>query len=272
MRSRLRSVLALALIAAGPAAAQNSPFQTKVCPLPAEAVGYPVSVEAAGGVLDSAYAGALAYAIARRWEPPSPGRGEHRGLRGLRSRVQTPEPRWPQDWAPSAGDTARVAITLFHNAKPGPVQLVSGSENVAFDQSVVEHFRHPAPASPPLPPLPAGVSSLRVLVGFGVAPAAGARTVHFAAQQEPARLTPGSFRLIPEPAPVGAVLRDREAVVKYDIDAAGRITPGSMQILGTNNGIFAAQVVDALGTARGTPAISNCRPVASSVVQRFQAR
>lgn len=271
MRRSLLTALA-ALIGATPAAAQSSPFQTKSCPIPAEVAGYPVWAQSAGGAdLDPGYASALADAVARRWAPPSPGRGDYTGLRALRSRIQPPEPRWPQDWSPTARDTARLAVTLFRDARPGPVQLLSRSGNRVFDRSVAEHFRDPAPASPSLPPLPAGADSVRVVIGFGIAPPAGAGAVRFAAQQTPAQLTPGSFRMPPLAPRTGAVQAARQAIIKYDIDEAGRITPGSTEVL-ASNGILASAIVDALFSARATPAVSNCRPVASSVVQRFRAR
>ena len=267
-----RAIALLCVLAAAPAAAQtSSPFQTPMCPLPAETAGYPVWARAAdGGALDARYAEALADAVARRWEPPSPGRRGYPGLERLSRRIQPPEPRWPQDWAPGAGDTARVAVTLFRGAPAGAPLLLSASGNRAFDRSVAAHFREPAPASPALPPLPEGADSVRVEIGFGTEPAPGAGLVRFAAQQAPARLTPNTLRIPPQPSRTGQ--RVSQATIKYDIDVSGRVIPGTIEILGTGNRTFAQSIADGLAIASATPAVSNCRPIASSVVQFFQAR
>ncbi|HYW11023.1 MAG TPA: hypothetical protein VE871_03675, partial [Longimicrobium sp.] len=87
-----------AVMAAGPARAQESPFQVRACPVPQGMQGYPVWVSGAdGATVDSAYARTLADAAARRWEPPSPRRRTIPGLNRLRDRIQPPEPRWPDD-------------------------------------------------------------------------------------------------------------------------------------------------------------------------------
>lgn len=267
--------LCLALNATGLAGQERgrSPFVTERCPLPAGMLGYPVSVRAAeGGMLDAEFARALADAVARRWEPPSRGRSDYAGLSALRRRVQPPEPRWPQDWAPSVSDTARVGVTLFRTAPPGPVQLLSASGDRAFDRSVAAHFRDPAPASPGLPLLPPGLDSVRVQIGFGVDPGTGAAgIVRFAAQQAPARLVPGSMRIVAGTSPGGNRVRS-ETTVKYDIDVSGGINPASIEILSGVDRAFANAVAEGLAGASGTPALSNCRAVASSVVQKFRRR
>jgi hypothetical protein len=270
----LRRTLALAVagaLAATPALAQ-SPFWTEQCPLPAGFLGYPVSVRAADGApLAAEYAASVADAVARRWEPPSAARRHYGGLARLRERARTPEPRWPQDGLPSAGDTARVTVTLHRAAAPGEARLLAGSGDRAFDRLVLEHFRSPAPATPPLPALPAGTDSVRVEVGFGVQPAADAAVVRFAAQQTAARLVPGSML-------VSAMSRPRTGraqtvvTVKYDIDAGGRINRGSIEMLSGGGTTFANSLLDALPSTQGVAAVSNCRPVASSVVQIFRLR
>jgi hypothetical protein len=93
----------IAGLAASSAEGQESPFVARACPVPAGAQGYPVWAKAADGTaLDSAFARALADAVARRWEPPSPRRRTFPGLNRLRDRLQPPEPRWPDDWRPQA--------------------------------------------------------------------------------------------------------------------------------------------------------------------------
>ena len=258
---------------AGQYRARSSPFSTETCPIPAGVMGYPVSVRAAdGSMLGAEFGRARAEAVARRGSPPSRGRGEHAGLSGLRRRVQPPEPRWPQDWLPSARDTARVAVTLFRAAPPGPVQMLSASGNRAFDRSVAAHFRDPAPASPEIPPLPGGVDSLRVEINFGVEPAPDAAgVVRFASQQEPARLVRGSLRVTPGLRP-GASGAQSEITIKYDVDVSGRISAGSIEILSGADRGFANALAEALAAAAGTPAVSNCRAITSTVVQKFRGR
>jgi hypothetical protein len=273
---RVGLLLALGLVAtpsAGQDRARPSPFTTEICPIPAGVAGYPVSVRFSDGtVLDAEFGRALAQAVARRWEPPSRGRGEYAGLSRLRRRVQPPEPPWPQDWQPSAGDTARVVVTLFRAAPPGPVQMLSMSGNRAFDRSVAAHFRDPAPASPELPPLPVGADSVRVQIGFGVDPGSGAAgVVRFAAQQAPAQLVRGSLRFSPGMRPTESRVQS-EITVKYDVDVSGRIPSESIEILSGANLGFANAVAEGLAGAAGTPAVSNCRAITSTVVQKFRGR
>jgi outer membrane biosynthesis protein TonB len=164
-----------------------------------------------------------------------------------------------------------VAVTLYRTA-PAAAQLLSASGNRAFDRSVMTHFRDPAPAGPALPPLPPGLDSVRVQIGFGVEPTPGsAGIVRFAAQQAPAQLVRGSMRIVPGMRPTGS-RGQSETAVKYDIDAAGRIDPASIEILSGVDRAFANAIAEGLAGATGTPATSNCRAVASSVVQKFRGR
>lgn len=269
-----RLLLAAALAFASlPAAAQGSPFRMDRCPLAGGAQGYPMWVKAADGTtLDSAYARALADAAARRWEPPSPRRGSIPGLGRLRSRILPPEPRWPEDWAPSARHAAHAEVTLRRTDRPALLHVVQPSGDRAFDRSLEPIFRDGAPASPDLPALPAGLAgdSLRVMIGFGGAPEPGAAVVRFAVHQEPVRVVPGSLN-VSRPAQSG---RDGPpaATVKYDVDPAGRLVPGSLEVLHSSDRAFADAVRDGLMRARFTPARSDCRPVSLSVVQTFGGR
>lgn len=272
--SILRTLLVVAAttqLCAAVAGAQDSPFQTRACPVPGGMQGYPVWVGAADGAgPDSAWTRSVADAAARRWEPPSRRRGGFPGLNRLRSRVQPPEPRWPDDWAPSATHVARVEVTLRRDGRPDAV-VTAPSGDRAFDRSVAALWRDGAPGSPDLPPLPAGVDSVRLVVGFGTAPREGAQVVRFAVQQRPLEVVPGTLNVT---RPAGSQMSGPPpaVTVKYDVDVSGRIVPGSIEVLDGRDRAMAAAVEAGLLRARFAPAQSNCRPVALSVVQIFGGR
>jgi hypothetical protein len=264
---------AAAALAAAPLGAQSaSPFQTRTCPLPAEVAGYPVWVKAAdGAALDSAWTLAAADVVARRWEPPSRRRVRLAGLNRLQSRVLPPEPRWPDDWTPSASHVARVEVTLHRGARAGDAAIAVPSGDRAFDHTLPELFRNPAPGSPDLPELPAGLDSVRLAVGFGLAPEAGAQAVRFAAQQTPLTVVPGTLNVArpTDPQRAGPPL---PVTVKYDVDTEGRVIPRSIEVLEGGDRSMNASVQAGLLRARFSVAQSNCRPVTLSVVQQFGGR
>lgn len=271
----LGTVTALTLAAAlapAAAAAQDSPFQTRACPVPAGVQGYPVWARAAdGAALDSAWTRAVADAVARRWEPPSPRRGGFGGLNRARNRIQPPEPRWPDDWAPSARHLARVEVTLRRGGRAGEATVAVPSGDRDFDRTLPQPFRDAGRGSPPLPQLPAGLDSVRLVVGFGMAPEPGAGTVRFAAQQTPLTVVPGTLNVnrpagSQRPGPLAQI------TVKYDVDANGRIMPGSIDVLDGSDRAMADAVEAGLLRARFSAAQSNCRPVALSVAQQFGGR
>jgi hypothetical protein len=269
---------AACLLAATPAAApaQDAPFGSASCPVPAGVPGYPMWVRAEGAEVDSVYLHALAGALARRWEPPSPRRGTFPGLERLRNRLQPPEPRMPDDWAPEARHTARVQATLSARGRPGEPRIVQGSGDRGFDRTLSTAFHDGAPGAPELPPFPAGLDSLRVTVGFGLRPEAGAQTVRFAAQQEGVRVVTLDVRINPVPrrdGPIGmAMSGSEEAVIKYDVGENGRVDPGSIELLHGGRGGLAEAIRNGLAVARFQPAVSNCRPIPLTVVQRFGRR
>lgn len=262
-------LLAATLTLAPLCAAAQSPFRADACPLREGALGYPVWVRAADGApLDSAYAHALADATARRWEPPSRRRGDVRGLSRLRTRLQPPEPRWPDDWAPRDSHVARVEVTLRRTGRPGAVTVVQPSGDRAFDRSLEGIFRDGAPGAPDLPNLSAA-DSVRVVVGFGAAPEPGAATVRFAVQQEPVRVL--SLEVL-RPPQSGSSVSPPSATAKYDVDVAGRVIPGSIELLDSPDRPFGEAVRAGLQRARFTPARSDCRAVAITVTQQFGGR
>lgn len=272
--SRCAPVLVIAALAAMPVTAQDSPFHTRACPVPAGVQGYPVWVRAADATaLDSTWTRSVADAVARRWEPPSRRRGTFPGLNRLRDRVQPPEPRWPDDWTPEARHVARVEVTLRRGTRPGDAVVTAPSGDRAFDRTLPGLFRDGAPGSPDFPALPAGLDSVRLLVGFGMAPEPGAGVVRFAAQQTPLAVMPGSLVVTRPASPRGAAPGPPPAVtVKYDVDAGGRIVAGSIEVLDGSDRAMMNSVQAGLLRARFTPAQSNCRPVPLSAVQQFGGR
>lgn len=261
-----------AALAALPAAAQHSPFHTRACPVPAATEGYPVWAKAADGTaLDSAWTRSVADAVARRWEPPSRRRGNFAALDRLRDRIQPPEPRWPDDWAPSARHAARVEVTLRRGARPGEAAVTTSSGDRAFDRTLPELFHDGAPGSPELPALPAGLDSVRLVVGFGTRPEEGAGLVRFAAQQTPLAVVPGTLN-VARPVYPGQAGPPLPVTVKYDVDGGGRIDPASIEVLEGSDRSMTRAVEAGLLRARFTPAHSNCRPVSLSVVQQFGGR
>lgn len=272
-RLRPLTMCAAALLAAGGTAqAQQSPFATGTCPVPAGMQGYPVWARAAdGAALDSAFARSLADAVARRWEPPSPRRRSIPGLNRVRTRLQPPEPRWPDDWRPQAQHVARVEVTLRRTGRPGEARLTAPSGDRAFDRSLADAFADGAPGAPALPALPAGLDSLRVAVGFGTEPEAGAGVVRFAVQQSPVVVVQGTLT-VAQPPRSGMGGAAAAATARYDVDASGRIVPGSVDVLTSTDRTMEQNVRAGLPRARFTPAQSNCRAVPLTVVQTFGGR
>jgi TonB family protein len=261
-----------ALLIGGDAGAQQSPFATAACPVPAGMQGYPVWARAAdGSALDSAFARTLTDAVARRWEPPSPRRRTMAGLNRVRNRLQPPEPRWPDDWRPQAQHVARVEVTLRRTGRPGEARVTAPSGDRAFDRSVVDAFADGAPGGPALPGLPAGLDSLRVAVGFGTEPEGGLPAVRFAAQQSPVVVVQGTLT-VAQPPRSGMSGAAAAATARYDVDASGRIVPASIDVLSSTDRTMEQNVRTGLLRARFTPAQSNCRAVPLTVIQQFGDR
>lgn len=276
MRSILRVIplsaaLGVALLAASPAGAQDSPFQARSCPVPQGMLGYPVWVRAADGTtLDSAYAHAVADAVARRWEPPSPRRRTIRGQGRLRDRLQPPEPRFPDDWRPQAEHVARTEVTLRRRGRPD-VRVAAPSPDRVFNRSVEDAFGEGGPGTPGLPALPAGLDSARVVVGFGVAPEPGASAVRFAVHQTPMTVVQGTLQVGRQRLPGNSAVPP-SATARYDVDASGNIVASSIELLASSDRAMDEGIRAGLLRARFIPAQSNCRPVAISVVQQFGDR
>lgn len=239
-------------------------FSTSGCPLPPDAVGYPVTVTALDGVpLDSAWLAQWARAVAHRWQVPSRRRAAHANYRRVRARVLPDAPRWADDWAPDSRHRAELVITIQQD-RVGPMEVRAKSGDAIFDRSLASIIDDPMPAAPEWPALPTGVPSpVRLQVGLGIEPEPGDRgaVVRFARQQRPVRIIPGTLR-------VAGRAGDR-AVVKYDVNVQGGMVPGTFELLAGGSGGFAREVESGLMAARFTPAQGDCVPVRLTVVQSF---
>jgi hypothetical protein len=248
------------------------PAQAQNCPLPDGMLGYPLSAAATElGQLDSTFLGELASAAAYRWRVPSRRRTTYLGWDRVRRRLRTPEPRWADDWKPETKHRARMTLVLHRGGRVAVAGPPTGSGDRTFDESLSSIVDAPMPAAPPFPALPSTVSADSVLVDlvFGEVPSGTAATVRFAAQQRPVRLVPGTLNVV-APRDAGTPnARNRRATVKYDVFIEGTVDPGSIEILESSDAEIGRAIEQALRSARFTPAQSNCRAVAQSVVQTF---
>lgn len=247
------------------AAAQESPFHTETCPIPANVRGYPVSVRGAEG----AYAMALAEAAARRWEVPSRRRANIQGLGQVRNRIATPEPRWADDWFPRPQHVARLAVTLHRDGREPTVTVERQSGDRAFDRSLETIFGR-SPNDHPLPPFPASLSadSLRVIVTLGDEPADSAATVRFAAQQTAVGSVRNADRVTVTRRSGTLSVSGRIAVTaRFDVDVNGR--PSNVQVLRAVPSELGEAMGETILRSSYTPAQSNCRPIAMTVVQEI---
>lgn len=274
------TILALASAACGGSGLTGgpSPFVAE-CPLAAGAVGYPIAARMeSSGVADTAYLNAFARAVAYRWRVPSVRRGSYANWEDVRSRVLPPEPRWADDWRPSAAHQATLGVWLDRQGRVLRTELRQPSGDELFDRSLTSALDDPLPGSPELPMLRAiSTDSVLLVLSFGDGLGADssdspAGVARFAVQQSPPRVDRGTVRFDQgRPVPtVGPQPRPAAATVKYDVDAAGGMIPGSFQVLETSSDPYARMIEDGLRHARFTPAQSNCRAVPLTVLQSFR--
>jgi len=242
------------------------------CPAVDSTQGYPLTVSwAAGTGPDSAWMSAFGRSVAYRWQTPSRRRPDYSGWRRVRERTLPPEPRWADDWSPTALHRAEMAITVYADGRlkagePGPA-----SGDRFFDRTLPTIVTDPIPGAPRLPDWPYGMASDSVvlLLSFGLEDVAGPHAVvRFAAQQLPVRVVPGTLRVSAPSSSPGAV--SRRVSVKYDVAEDGTLVPGSIEVVESSDPALARAVRAALGAARFEAAISNCRPIRLSVIQTFE--
>ena len=268
MAGRRAVVMALTL-----AASPSLKMYAQQCPGVDSMQGYPLTVSwAAGSGPDSAWLGAFGRAAAFRWQTPSRRRGDVSGWRRVRERTLPPEPRWADDWSPSALHRAEMAVTVYADGRlragdPGPA-----SGDPFFDRTLPTIVNAPMPGAPRWPDWPYGMASDSVvlLLSFGIEDVPGPHAVvRFAAQQSPVRVLPGTLRVA---APGGSASGGltRRVTVKYDVTEAGTVAAGSIEVVDSPDPSLSRAIRRALGAARFEPAQSNCRPVRTSVVQTFE--
>lgn len=242
----------------------EKPYVFNRCPLPAGALGYPITAVALGEPVDSSWLADVARAVAYRWRVPTRMPAQHAGFASLTARVLPDAPRWAEDWRPSARHRAEVVVAIGPTGVVGEPEARTTSGDALFDESLLTFFADPVPASPRLPRPPGGVDdTVRVLLRFGGEPQPGERAgvVRFARQQREARTMPSSLlvRLTPQ----------HRAVVKYDIGTDGRVVPGSLLMVQSTGENFAREVEQALYRRRFPPAQGDCAPIRVTVVQLF---
>jgi hypothetical protein len=222
---------------------------------------------------DSAFLTELARAFAYRWQTPSRKRQDFTGWRGMRNRTLPPEPRWADDWSPTAVHRAHMRVVLQRNGRLRADEPDSASGDRIFDSSLRSIAIAPMPKAPELPPLPADVAadSVVLFVTFGdTATAEGpSRTIFFAAAQRPVEIVPGTLDIVAPRTSTTPSAAERRAIVKYDVTEDGTVPPLSIEILQSSDRELANAISDGLRRARFRPAESNCRPIAMTVVQRF---
>ncbi len=249
----------LGAVAAAPLAAQDG------CENLDPSTGYPVSatwVDSGGS--EPAYLAEVLGAAVYRWRVPSRRRGAYRGWDRVRRRLLPPEPRWADDWSPDERHIADMPITLFRDgdARAGDVGPESGDGR--FDNSLESIVDEPMPGAPEFPAFPPSITgdSVVLRLHFGTVPP-DAEVIRFAAQQSPARLVPRTLRI---QAPTRGS-RSATATFKYDVTATGRVDFTSFEILTSTDRNLSRAIEVGLRQARFDPAISNCRPIAQSMIQ-----
>lgn len=269
IQAHRRNLVALLLALAPPI-----PVYAQQCPAVDTTQGYPLTVSwAAGSGPDSTWMAEFGRAAAYRWQTPSRRRGDYRGWREVRERTLPPEPRWADDWSPTALHRAEMAVTVhadgrLHAGAPGPA-----SGDPFFDRSLPTIVNEPMPGSPKPPAWPYGMASDSVvlLLSFGLEDVAGPHAVvRFAAQQSPVRLRPGTLRVSAPRTPQVPASLPRRATVKYDVTEDGLVAAGSVQVVESSDRALTRAIQDALPAARFEPAQSNCRPIRMSVMQTFE--
>lgn len=258
----MRTLILACMLAAAPAAAQS-------CPDADPEAGYPITATVDEPAADSAWLTSVARAAAYRWRVPSRRRGAYAGWERVERRILPPEPRWADDWTPGGAHRAILRLVLYRDGRRPRRELVSASGDGRFDGSLASIVDDPMPGAPPLPELPAGwnADSLVVLLTFGEEPETAVRgRVRFAAAQTPVELHRNTLRVLP---PRGFSRSFPRTTVKYDVREDGRVDVRSIEFLRPVPHAVERAIRDGLRGARFSPATSNCRPVAQTVVQTF---
>lgn len=244
------------------------------CPTVDSSQGYPLTISwAAGSGPDRAWLDAFGRSAAFRWQVPTRRDRELRAWRRVHTRIIPPEPRWGDDWSPSALHRAEVAVTVYADGRLRAGEPSPGSGDPFFDHSLPSIAADPMPGAPRMPAWPYGMTSdtVLLLLSFGLEDVAGPHAVvRFAAQQSPPQLIPATWHVRVPRAPAGSADSVRHVTVKYDVTDSGSVAVGSIEVLEATDAALGRAVRTALAAARFEPARSNCRPILLSVLQTFE--
>lgn len=234
------------------------------------AAGYPVVAMSTAPSVTPDWLHAVARSAAYRWKVPSRRRVSYAGWERVQRRVLPPEPRWADDWRPEATHRATAHLVLRRDARAHRLEIVSGSGDRSFDQSVATIVKDPMPASLELPRLPDGEEADSIVVVLTFGHPASLENVHgvvrFASEQTRAELHRNTLRVDP---PMGHSGSFPPATVKYDVTELGTVDPTSIEFVRSPGRSFENVIRDGLLRARFTAPTSNCRPIGQTVVQTF---
>ncbi len=247
------------------------------CPRLDPTAGYPVTAAWADTTgPDVEYLEEFARAVAYRWQVPSYER-EYARWRRIRRLVQPPEPRWADgwervgEWRPDHHHRAELLVSVRRNGRATLERVVASSGDATFDRSLPSIVRQPMPGAPDFPSLPDDFPGqsvrLRLLFGPAAVDAPHAR-IHFAAYQRPAlQLTPFRFEVPVRDAEQRAGERAGDVVtIKFDVSEEGMIEPASIEVIGVSAHDLVRAIREGVLASQLSPAESNCRKVAVSVV------
>lgn len=244
----------------------SPPCLAQSCPDVDPSAGYPVVARAlAGAAVTPEWLQEVARSVAYRWRVPSRRRNAYAGWDRVRRRLLPPEPRWADDWQPTAGQEASITLVFLPDGSvTGLVSEPSGDPT--FDESLVSIWENPMPASPSFPHTDmADGDTIVAVVDLGTEPHGEAHgMIRFAAQQTPIELNRSSLRIRfsqQSSAPPPRV------TVKYDVSPTGRVVPNSIEFLGSVSVEFERAIREGLLAAHFGAPTSNCRSIGQTVVQ-----
>jgi TonB family protein len=241
------------------------------CPLPPNAVGYPVT--AGSAALDATTLMSIARGAAGSWpsdslpadQPQIRARGEIMQL------MPRPAVHPRSGWVPSASDTATMTL---HYVRDSDVR-VSIDTTTAFARklslamaSEVTRARLGYVQHDTLPLRLPGVDSANVAVRFGYEPARGQVVTRFAMLERQARPANGT-RGPTYPSRLRSRNVEGQVVAMFLILPSGRVLPRTIRFSRSSHPDFSISVREALENMVFEPAAADCNPTTAFATQPF---